>query len=171
MNTTLKISLLFCFCVFLCSCNNQNNSKKNSITQKQREDSLRMKLQIKDFDYVLLNPKADSITKEWPIYETLKNEVERIEDYTLQDMVSNSSTLEKTVDSLQKTIPKAVDTFPVTSRINVLKSKAKYLLLLSTKQQPKLKEIKLLAEEYPLEFNALNIQLNEVFIELPEFDD
>ncbi len=171
MNTILKISLFFCFFLILYSCNNSKGSKENDISQSQREDSLKLKLEIKNYKYVSLSAKADSLTKNWPIYETLKNEVERLEDYTLQDVISNSITLEKTIDSLQKTIPKEVDTFPVTSRINVLKSKARYLLLLSDKQRPKLKEIKIIAEEYPLEFNALNIQLNEVFIELPEFEN
>jgi hypothetical protein len=74
------------------------------------------------------------------------------------------------VDSLQKKIPDPVDTLPVQSRIKILDTKAKFMLELSQKQKPKLQKIKLIAEEYPLEFNALNLQLNELFIELPEFE-
>jgi hypothetical protein len=135
------------------------------------EDSLKLKLEISKFNEIKLSRDADTLARSWPMYQDLKDEVSRLESYTLQDMISNISTLEKVVDSLQETIPKAVDTFPVTSRINVLNTKAKYMLLLSEKQKPKLSKIKAIAEEYPLEFNALNIQLNEIFIELPEFEE
>ena len=118
-----------------------------------------------------LNPKVDSVILKWPVYNDLKIEINRIENYTIQDVISNISALEKAIDSLQKTIPKEIDTFPVVSRVNVLNTKAKHLLMLSSKQRPTLLPIKRIAQEFPLEFNALNTQLNEVFIELPKFDN
>lgn len=148
----------------------KSDDKSNSQANSAKQDSLNLKLDIKTYTTVKLSMKADSLSSNWPMYNTLKNEVERMQDYTIQDVISNVMSIEKAADSLQKTIPKPVDTLSVQSRINVLNTKAKFLLLLCNKQQPKLEKIKSIAEEYPKEFNALNIQLNEVFIELPEFD-
>jgi hypothetical protein len=149
----------------------QDGSNGNASDNSSRGDSLNLKLNIKPFENVQLNAEADSIARNWSMYNSLKNEVSRIEDYTLQDVISNVMSIERVVDSLQKTIPKKLDTLPVKSRINVLNSKAKFILLLSQKQQPKLRDIMILAEEYPLEFNALNIQLNEFFIKMPDFGE
>lgn len=157
-------------CLIIYSCD-QDKPKNDSALSNEREDSLKLKLNISNFKEIKLSSKADTLVRKWPMYLDLKNEVNRLGNYTLQDVISNISTLEKVVDSLQQTIPKTVDTFPVTSRINVLSTKAKYLLLLSEKQRPRLNEIKAIAEEYPLEFNALNTQLNEIYIELPKFED
>lgn len=171
MNIILKYSCLLFLIFTIHSCQNGSKSSDNNTLQKAREDSLKLKLNISAYEKVELNTKADSLVAKWPVYEDFKNEVKRLRTYTIQDVISNMPTLERTVDSLQKTIPKEVDTFPVTSRINVLYTKAKFLRLLSEKQQPRLDHIKANIEEYPLEFNALNIQLNEVFIELPEFEN
>lgn len=171
MKTLLKNTLIFLVIgLSLFSCSQSDRSEDSNNIINKREDSLKVKLNISNFKKTNLNTEADTLVRKWPMYLDLKDEVYRLEGYTLQDVISNISTLEKVVDSLQKTIPVAVDTFPVTSRINVLNTKAKYMLLLSEKQRPKLNEIKAIAEEYPLEFNALNIQLNEIFIELPEFE-
>lgn len=158
-------------CLAISSCSQNNNSKNESNLADKREDSLKLELNISGFEKTILNSQAETLVRNWPMYLDLEDEINRLKKYTLQDVISNISTLEKVVDSLQKTIPTAVDTFPVTSRINVLNTKAKYMLLLSEKQKPKLNEIKVIAEEYPLEFNALKTQLNEIFIELPKFED
>ena len=158
-------------CLAIYSCSQNGKSKDSSTMTNKTEDSLKLKLEISKFDEIKLSRDADTLVRRWPMYQDLKDEVSRLQSYTIQDVISNISTLEKVVDSLQQTIPTAVDTFPVTSRINVLNTKAKYMLLLSEKQKPKLSKIKAIAEEYPLEFNALNIQLNEIFIELPEFEE
>jgi len=165
--------LLFMFCVVLgvSSCKKERQTSFSSENEQQREDSLNLKLSITPYNKTTLSPKVDSIIVKWPVYKDLKIEINRIENYTIQDVISNITTLEKAIDSLQKTIPEQIDTFPVTSRVNVLNTKAKHLLMLSNKQRPSLLPIKRIAEEFPLEFNALNVQLNEVFIELPKFDD
>ena len=171
MNTILKMSFVLCLSCCFMACQNKTDRKTLSQEEKAREDSLKIALNLKPYQTTTLNPQADSLVKSWPMYEELEIEVNRLENYTLQDVISNISTLHSVVDSLQQTIPEAVDTFPVTSRVNVLNTKAKHLMLLSEKQRPKLRDIKKMAEEYPFEFNNLKIQLNEVFIELPEFDN
>jgi hypothetical protein len=150
------------------ACKDENTEKKSQNSIKQ--DSLNLKLNIKAYDAVSLNNGADSLTRDWPMYNSLKNEMERMQDYTLQDLMTNIISIESVVDSLQETIPRQVDTLPVQSRVKILDIKAKFMLELSQKQKPKLDKIMKIAEEYPMEFNALNIQLNEVFLELPKFD-
>lgn len=149
-------------------CNDKKIKKNNQNNLKQ--DSLTIRLEIIDYEKIELNAEADSLTRNWPMYNSLKNEVERLEDYTLQDVISNILSIERVVDSLQETMPKKIDTLPVLSRIKILDTKAKFMLELSNKQSPKLEKIKKIAEEYPKEFNALNIQLNELFIKMPKFE-
>lgn len=169
-NTILKFSFL-CFIVLgFLACQNNSTNANTSAEQLAREDSLELKLNIKSYKKVEISQEVDSLVKNWPIYEDFKNEVNRFNNYSIQDVISNLSTVERVIDSLQRTIPKKVDTFPVVSRIKVLNTKAKYMLLLSEKQKPKLNPIMRMAEEFPLEFNALNIQLNEVFIRFPDFE-
>ena len=162
--------ILLIICCFV-GCNGENNTTFSSENQQQREDSLNLKITIASFNKTVLSRDTDSVIAKWPIYNDLKIEIGRIENYTIQDVISNISTIENAVDSLQRTIPEEIDTFPVVSRVNVLNTKAKHLLMLSNKQRPVLLSIKRIAEEIPLEFNALNTQINEVFIELPTFDD
>lgn len=165
----LKINgFLLCISLIVCGCNENKIKKNNKNSLKQ--DSLTIRLEIKNYEKVELNANADSLTRNWPMYNSLKNEVQRLEDYTLQDVISNILSIESVVDSLQETMPKKIDTLPVLSRIKILNTKAKFMLELSKKQSPKLLKIKKIAEEYPLEFNALNIQLNELFIKMPEFE-
>jgi hypothetical protein len=150
------------------ACKKDENNNRSRPTLQQ--DSLNIRLEIKKFERIDLNPMADSLTREWAMYNSLKNEVERLEDYTIQDLITNMINIESVVDSLQKTIPKKIDTLPVQSRIKILDTKAKFMLEISQKQRPSLNQMKKIAEEYPLEFNALNIQINEIFIELPDFE-
>lgn len=160
-----------CFLSCLISCKREKQTTFSSESEQLREDSLNLKLDITPYMKTTLSPKVDSVILQWPVYNDLKIEINRIENYTIQDVISNITTLEKAIDSLQKTIPEQIDTFPVVSRVNVLNTKAKHLLMLSSKQRPALLPIKRIAEEFPLEFNALNTQLNEVFIEFPQFDN
>ena len=159
------------FVLVVLSCSDTKTGNQKSENQQQRDDSLKLKLDVMAYDKTRLMVETDSVILKWPVYNDLKNEINRIENYTISDVISNISTLEKAIDSLEKTVPKEVDTFPVMSRVKVLNTKAKHLLMLSKKQTPKLKDIKLIAEEIPAEFNALNIQLNELFIELPNFEE
>jgi hypothetical protein len=159
------------FMSYFMSCKNVEPPKFSSESEQLREDSLSLKLDISPYIETKLSPAADTVILKWPVYNDLKMEINRIENYSIQDVISNVTTLEKAIDSLQKTIPEQIDTFPVVSRVNVLNTKAKHLLMLSSKQRPPLLPIKRTAEELPLEFNALNVQLNEVFIELPKFDN
>lgn len=171
MNFLYRVVVIFTVLLCIVSCKKEKKVTFSSESEQQREDSLNLKLTITPYDKTTLSPKVDSVILEWPVYNDLKIEINRIEDYSIQDVISNVTALEKAIDSLQKTIPEQIDTFPVVSRVNVLNTKAKHLLMLSSKQRPALLPIKRIAEEFPLEFNALNTQLNEVFIELPKFDD
>ena len=116
MNKILKYTCLCVLIFIIQSCQNDSKSSENDTIQKAREDSLKLKLNISAYEKVELSTKADSLIKKWPVYEDFKNEVNRLKTYTIQDVISNMPTLEKTVDSLQKTIPKEVDTFPMSTQ-------------------------------------------------------
>lgn len=169
MKKILKFIVL-CQLLLMSSCNDSSNLSEKNNTNSAQEQMLKLKLDILKYDQAVFSPEADSLVQSWSAYKDFKNEVSRFENYTLQDVISNIPTIEKAIDSLQKNIPKIIDTFPVTSRLNVLHTKTKHLFLLSNKQRPKLKSIKKIAEGYPFDFNALNIQINEVFIEMPKFE-
>jgi len=154
--------------ICITACNKEKTVQNNDNSRLQ--DSLTLELNIRPYNKTKLIAKADSSVRDWPMYNSLKNEIERMKEYTIQDVLTNAINIESVVDSLQETVPKKLDTLPVLSRVKILNTKAKFLLQLSEKQKPELNKIMKIAEEYPLEFNALNIQLNEIFIEIPEFE-
>jgi hypothetical protein len=69
-------SIIIGFILMHWSCADQNNqtNEQNTI----RQDSLNIQLNFKSYNPVILNPEADSLTREWPMYNNLKNEVERM---------------------------------------------------------------------------------------------
>lgn len=149
----------------------QKQQNKTELAQTNQNDSL---LQVK-LNYpkneIALNENAQNETEKWMIYTAMEAEVTRMENYTLDDVINNAPSILRATDTLVQTIPKQFRIKPVESRIKVLHTKASVLNQLCNKQQKGLDEVKKVAEEIPIDFYNLNIQLNEVFIEMPEIEN
>lgn len=104
------------------------------------------------------------------LYVAMEGEVKRMRDYTVEDVISNAPSILRASDTLIQTIPIKFRTKPIESRIKVLHTKASVLNQLAEKQTKDLEELKQVAEEVPVDFFNLNIQLNEIYIEMPDLE-
>lgn len=168
-NIIILFVLIFSLVLIFNSC-----KEKESEFDTQSEDEAIEALKKETFNFpktsIGLSPQARERAEEWSLYIAMESEVNRMKEYTIRDVMANSYTILKAADTLQKTIPKKFRQVPIESRIQVLHAKASVLHQLSEKQIPNIEKIKQTAEEIPVDFYNLNIQMNEIFIETPSFE-
>lgn len=123
-------------------------------------------------EQVNLLPEARELTRDWLAYITAESEIENLKNYTVSEVISNSTPIAEIMSSLRETPPERFKVTPVETRLAVLYTKAKVLEQKSRKRNTDPDEIAAIAEEIPVEFNNLKIQLNELFLKtLEEFED
>lgn len=160
------ISILLCFST-ACKDDTQQQSKSDLKEMNQKDSLLQQPIAYPKKE-ILLSDKAQNEADKWLLYIAMDSEIKRMKKYTLDDVISNAPSILRASDSLLLTIPKKFRTKPVESRVKVLHTKASVLNQLNDKQQKDLEKIKEVAEEVAVDFFNLNIQLNEVFIEMPD---
>lgn len=151
------------------SCGKENNNSDAGLMEDPFEEEKKEAINFPE-NSINLSEEAKAIAEDWALYVAMESEINRMKEYSIQDAMTNSYTILQATDTLQKTIPKKFRQVPIQSRIQVLHAKASVLYQLSEKQIPNIEKIKKTAEEIPVDFYNLNIQLNEVFIETPSFD-
>jgi len=149
--------------------------KDSSIGEEKEEKPIGEELKLEPLDFkglkIPLSPAAKEAVEDWELYQAMESEIERMNDFRLEDLIANSSTIYNAADTLQKTLPQKLRNRPVRARLKVLRSKTAQLKQLSERRQPDFKEMKKVADEIPLDFYNLNIQLNELFLDLPPIND
>lgn len=145
------------------SCSNKKEETKQD-TKAKMSAELQNKINLDSIRLISLSEKTKKITEDWIMYIALNSEVKRFEEYTLLDVVNNSETIESVVDSLSITVPEVFQTNAVNARIITLQTHAKLLKENSERIEPNTSEIEDLSAKLKLDFNNLNLQLNEVFI-------
>lgn len=161
LNSLLASLFLFGILSLGISC---SEGKKNE--EKETEDltEFQKKIDLDSIRLVELSERTQKETESWMMYIALNSEVKRLKEYTILDVIDNSATIENVVDSLSQTVPKVFDTNAIRARIKTLVTHSKLLLENSERIEPNPYEIEDLSAELKLDFNNLNIQLNEVFI-------
>ncbi|MBW2961911.1 hypothetical protein [Mesonia aestuariivivens] len=147
-----------------CKNNNEdlNNNKTDTFQEKNAKNFSRQVNIFKDRKVNLL-PEAEESSANWMAFTTAKNEIERIDNFTLQEVVNNSNNLFKSIQGLQDSIPTEFQKRTIKARLNVLLTKAYLLEGEASKQTPSAKQIDTLSANLYKEFENLKIQLNEVF--------
>ena len=112
-----------------------------------------------------LEASARKHASKWAAYIVLNEEVKQLQNTSVNYLIDNSSAWAQLMETLQATLPDSLASKPVNSRLRVLTTKAKILEQKSHLQSIKPQEVKEIAIEIPMDFNNLNIQLNELFIE------
>lgn len=151
------------------SCGKENKNSDAGSMQGQFEEEKKEAINFSE-NSINLSEEARATAEDWAQYIAMESEINRMKEYTIQDAMTNSFTILQAADTLQKTVPKKFRQVPIQSRLQVLHAKANVLYQLSEKQVPNIEKIKKTAEEIPIDFYNLNIQLNEAFIETPDFD-
>lgn len=164
---TLKIIFtgFFIFSVLACKNDSKDNTQKQNTTSTQQSQSLDENLQTDTIAVASLSQKSEEVTREWMTYIALNSEIERLDGYSLQDLVNNSETILKVTDSLQQTVPKELKTNALQARIRTLYTHARLLEENAKRNKPNADGIKELGAKLKRDFNNFNIQINEVFIQ------
>lgn len=166
----MKIFLLILLPICLVGCN--SNDKKNNSPDQEEEDTTAFSqtLTIPEEEVVLL-PEAREQVITWVQYITAQNEIENIKSASLNQVMENARPLAQIMQSLKTSVPDSLQSTAVNARLNVLVTKSKVLEQLATRRNRDPQKIAETAEEIPVEFNNLKLQLNELFLKsLEDFE-
>lgn len=168
-NIYYKLTVLSWVLLLSISCEKSSSENPNENKASETEE---LKSQSLDFPNqpIFLSPEAKEAVEDWELYQAMETEIERMESFKLEDLIVNSSVIYKAADTLQKTLPQKLRNRPVSARLKVLHSKTAQLKQLAERQQPDFHEMKKVANEVPIDFYNLNIQLNELFLEFPPME-
>ena len=126
-----------------------------------------------------LRPEARDHALKWVEYITAQNEIEKLENSNVQEVMSDSRAIAQIMESLTNSIPDSLRSVAVEARLNVVNTKAQLLKQYSTRQEPDAEQVSETASELYQEFNNFKLQLNEIFLksiedfekELDEFEE
>jgi hypothetical protein len=164
MRYKLKIIGILFFILSSLSCSDKKNEEDSSKGKANINQNLVKKIELDSIKLIKLSPRSRKITDNWMMYVALNSEIERLETYSIQDVIDNSMTIRSVTDSLSETIPEIFKTNAILARVVTLKTHSELLRENSTRIEPVLSEIEKLSAKLKFDFRNLNIQLNEVFI-------
>ncbi|PKG41386.1 hypothetical protein CXF67_16370 [Psychroflexus sp. MES1-P1E] len=164
MRYKLKIIGILFFILSSLSCSDKKNEEDSSKGKANINQDLVKKIELDSIKLIKLSPRSRKITDNWMMYVALNSEIERLETYSIQDIIDNSMTIRSVTDSLSETIPEIFKTNAILARVVTLKTHSELLRENSTRIEPVLSEIEKLSAKLKFDFRNLNIQLNEVFI-------
>ncbi|WP_019037362.1 hypothetical protein [Psychroflexus tropicus] len=164
LKSLLGVLLLLITTVGILSCSNGDKKNQELNSRPSVPSELQDKIKLDSIRLVGLSQEAKAGTDEWMMYIALNSEVKRLEEYTIADLVNNAETINNVIDSLAQTVPKPFETNAVEARIRTLKTHSELLLDNSKRMEPEASIIEELSIKLKLDFNNLNIQLNEVYI-------
>tara|TARA_R100000935_G_scaffold58798_1_gene98037 strand:- start:3292 stop:3867 length:576 start_codon:yes stop_codon:yes gene_type:complete len=167
----MKISLWILILFLMVGCKKKTNDSSSEKDRKEIQAALTQKLEPSNAEVMLL-PEAQEITNEWLAYITAQSEIENLNNYTLNDVIANTSPITEIMKSLQESVPVRLRSNAVKARLVVLVTKSKVLQQLAKKRELDPKEISKTAKELSVEWNNFKIQLNELFQKtLEEFEE
>ena len=141
------------------------DSEKDKTKTKPRETEAFTKEFTVQTAILPLEASAKKYAAKWAAYVVLHNEVKELNTTSVNKLIDNSSAIAQLMESLQSSLPDSLESKPIESRLRVLTTKAKILEQQAHLQNIDPEEIKRITKEIPQDFNNLNIQLNELFIE------
>ncbi len=158
------VAILFCWGFVACEDKEEKTSEESASFQEKNAQKFSQQLEIPSNKNVELLPEAKTATANWMAYLTTKNEIERLENFTFQEVVDNSNNMLRSITEMQDSIPEKFQETPIKARLNVLLTKAHLLSQEAKRQQPTAEDIQELSKDLYIAFGNLEVQLNEVFV-------
>jgi len=155
-------------CFFSCEDNGKTTKDVKATYQQENAKNFSKEVKLSKNRSASLLPKAEQATNNWMAYITAKNEIERMDRFTLQEVVNNSNNLLQSVQVLQDSVPEVFETTPIKTRLTVLLTKTHLLEQEAKKKISDAEKIEVLSQELYTSFENFKIQLNEVFIKSVE---
>ncbi len=165
-NHLMKKLICFISLVAIISCKTEQDAE-DSLKNKQDTTAFQKKIKIQDPDFAL-EPEARKYALNWVEYITAQNEISKLEDATINEVMNNAPTIAQIMGSLKTSIPDSLKAVPVEARLNVINTKAQLLKQYSGKQKPDAEAIQQTAKELHQEFSNLKLQMNELFLKTIE---
>lgn len=158
------------FLLAITGCKHQEKELATSYLGDNQE-ALSKPIEVSSVARAYLITEAQQHIAAWPNYTSLKVEIEKIENFTLQNLLDNTEILIQTLEEVKDSIPEKFDVTPVQSRLTVLEMQMKML-----QQHVKIPQIdpQILQEdgrEIFRSYQNLELQINEVFLkDYAQFD-
>ncbi|TBW27907.1 hypothetical protein [Gramella sp. KN1008] len=165
----MKKFMLFIFLASFVCCKTEKDAEKSA------EDAIdttafEARITINEND-LALQPEAREYALGWVEFITAQNEMEKLKNSTVNDVMNNAGAISQIMGSLKTSIPDSLKSVPVEARLNVVDTKARLLNQYSAKQEPDAEVIMTTARELHTEFNNLKLQMNEIFLKsLEDFE-
>lgn len=152
-------------CLGLClSCQDDSKKKETSTTSFY---TINLKTDTISIDK--LSPKALNFTNDWSAYLAIKSEIERIQNSNIGDALNNAENIIRISDSLKTSLPEKFNVPAINSRLKLIETQAKAQQQFFIRKSQDTAAIKESIYKLIQGFSSLNIQINELFIEQPEF--
>ena len=173
----MKKLILLLSILAVISCKTEQDAE-NSAEDLTDTTAFQKKMKLGDPNYAL-EPEARKYALNWVEYITAQNEIRRLEDYTVNEVMNNAGAIAQIMQSLKTSVPDSLKSTAVVARLNVVDTKARLLKQYSGMQDPDADDVAQTTEELHLEFNNLKLQMNEIFLksledfekELDEFEE
>ena len=161
--------IVFISVILLVSCKSENDAE-NSAEALTDTTAFQKNINIESPDFAL-EPEARDYALNWVEYITAQNEVRKLENATINEVMNNSGAIAQIMESLKNSVPDSLKSVAVEARLNVVNTKAQLLNQYSGKQEPDAEDIAQTAKDLHLEFNNLKLQMNEIFLKsLEDFE-
>tara|TARA_B100000929_G_C15484433_1_gene412336 strand:+ start:124 stop:696 length:573 start_codon:yes stop_codon:yes gene_type:complete len=165
----MKNLIYFILILATVSCKTEQ-SGENSVENEMDTTAFQQKLKIEKVSFAL-EPEARKYALNWVEFITAQNEVKRLENSTINEVMNSAPAIAQIMESLNNSVPDSLNSVAVESRLNVVNTKAQLLKQYSGKQEPDAEDIAQTTEELHEEFNNLKLQMNEIFLKsLEEFE-
>lgn len=163
-----KIIPFICILALL-SCKTEQDAEESA---EESIDTTAFQKEIKIIDPGFsLEPEARKYALTWVEYITAQNEIQKLENSTVNEVMQNAGAIAQIMESLKTSVPDSLRSVAVEARLNVVDTKAKLLKQYSGMQEPDAEDIMETTKELHQEFNNLKLQMNEIFLKtLEEFE-
>lgn len=165
----MKKLILFISILTIFSCKTEQDAE-NSAEDSLDTTAFQAKIKVIEED-LPLRPEAREYALTWVEYITAQNEIEKLKNSSVIEVMSNAGAISQIMESLKNSVPDSLKSVPVDARLNVVNTKAQLLKQYSAKQEPDAEVIAQTTQELYNEFNNLKLQMNEIFLKsLEDFE-
>ncbi len=165
----MKKLLFFISIISIFSCKSEQDVEE-SLEEARDTTAFQATIEI-DRNSLQLQQDARDYALGWVEFITAQNEIEKLENSTVNDVMNNSGAIAQIMESLRTSVPDSLRSVAVEARLNVVNTKAQLLNQYSSKQEPDAEAISEITKELYAEFNNLKLQMNEIFLKsLEDFE-
>lgn len=151
-----QVLIFFVLVIAFSSC--KENSNKD-ISQDPQKDTTRYGKE--KFNFPALSANADSLVKDWPIFQDFKNTSINLQNISLEDFKYRSGNLLAHTDSLSKNIPDTLFSPAIQARLVVIKTRLSLLNQETKKGTPNPENMEQYIKETRMAIENFIAQINE----------